>query len=103
MNHSSHVNTTPSPAPPPTPPLHQQQNGSAQHQHVNNNNNNNQNQNINSNQNTNSDNITRLKQFLLTLLKLAQNSLPEKYPIVRSLIQDLVVNYYYRFPLLTGH
>jgi hypothetical protein len=32
-----------------------------------------------------------LKKFLHTLLDLANNSLPEKYPLVRNLIQDLLV------------
>lgn len=33
-----------------------------------------------------------LRKFLHTLLELANQSLPEKYPLVRSLIQDLLVN-----------
>ncbi len=33
-----------------------------------------------------------LKKFLHTLLDLANNSLPEKYPLVRNLIQDLLVS-----------
>ena len=34
-----------------------------------------------------------LRKFLHTLLDLANNSLPEKYPLVRNLIQDLLVGF----------
>ncbi len=47
---------------------------------------------VNSSQATTIDMLKRLKQFFQTLLKLAQNSLPQKYPIVRDLIQELMVS-----------
>ena len=38
-----------------------------------------------------------LRKFLHTLLDLANNSLPEKYPLVRNLIQDLLVRSFRHF------
>ena len=38
------------------------------------------------------DTIKRLKSFLETLIKLARN-IPDKYTLVRILIQDLLVSY----------
>ena len=35
-----------------------------------------------------------LRKFLHTLLDLASNSLPDKYPLVRNLIQDLLVGFF---------
>jgi hypothetical protein len=49
-------------------------------------------QTVNPSQATTIDMLKRLKQFFQTLLKLAQNSLPQKYPIVRDLIQELMVS-----------
>jgi hypothetical protein len=45
-----------------------------------------------SNTTTPMDLLKYLRNFLHTLLNLARNSVPDKYPLVRSLIQDLLVS-----------